>query len=303
MPVGIAWIAKEDLLTGRQFGVWGRLDAPGRPGYVRDAVFVEEGPAFVLRPPGGGAVGQGLGEEDGRAGGSLGDDDAGRVLGGFVDLLWQLVVALVAAGNAAEAAFTRAGVGEAPGDDNEAVVDLVVAEGDEFAMVCSCGRGGRTVVGVETSAGHSFFHEHAVDSVEAEAVAETKTQDWHDCFVVKQIDEGLAPFEEAGSVGGAAEALGLAWGGELLDVQQAVERLDFRRGEGVFDYQVALDVEKILQQVEIAHFLPFCIQLNFGIGCGYLVELNDTYPKTCRGQAQLHWEGEAGPCWGGKWIC
>ena len=90
MPVGIAWIAKEDLLTGCQFGIGRRLDAPGRPGYVGDAVFVEEGPAFVLGLPGGGAMGQGLGEEDGRAGGCFGDDDAGRVLGGFVDLLGQL---------------------------------------------------------------------------------------------------------------------------------------------------------------------------------------------------------------------
>ena len=101
------------------------------------------------------------------------------------------------------------------------------------------------------------MHVHAVDSVEAEAVAEAKAQDWHDLVVVQEIDEGLAPFEEAGAVGGAAEALRLTGGGELLRVQEAVECFDFRRGEGVFDNQVALDVEEVLQEVEIVHFAPF----------------------------------------------
>ena len=211
----------------------------------------------MLRLPGGGAMGQGLGEEDGRAGGCFGDDDAGRVFGGFVDLLGELVVAFVAAGNAAEAALSRAGVGEAPGYDDETVVDLVVAEGDVFTLVRACCRGGGSVVGMEASAGHAFLHVHAVDSVEAEAVAEAKAQDWHDLVVVQEIDEELAPFEEAGAVGGAAEALRLTGGGQLLHVQEAVECFDFRRGEGVFDNQVALDVEEVLQEVEIAHFAAF----------------------------------------------
>ena len=64
----------------------------------------------MLCVPGGGAMCQGLGKQNCRTGRRFGNDDVGGLFGGVGNLLGQLVVGLVAAGDAAEPALSRSSI-------------------------------------------------------------------------------------------------------------------------------------------------------------------------------------------------
>ena len=193
---------------------------------------------------------QRLGEDDDRTGRRGWDDDLGRVLGVVLDSPRRLIAALVAAGDAAEAAVVRTGVGEVPGDDDQAVQHAVFGRVVALAWRQVRGDGRGAEVGMQTAALHALAHAHAVEAVEAEAVAQPQPQNGHDRRMVEQVAEGLAPLQEprggAADGGRTAEARALAGLGDFALVEQGVEGVELIFVESVFDDYVALEIEEVL---------------------------------------------------------
>ena len=203
--------------------------------------------------PSRGAVREGLGEQNGGSRRRVGDDDEGRFIGRVKYLFWQSVMAFVTAGDAAEPAVIRPGVCEAPRDDDEPVGYLVLGK----AIVLALHRVGdgrhRAVVRVQAPPFHARFHVHAVDAVEAKAIAQSEAQNGHDCRVVEEIAKGLAPLQKTRSSWRAAKSLDFSGRRQLLLVKQGVERFDFVRTQGVFNHEIALQVEQVLLCFEVFH--------------------------------------------------
>ena len=251
--MGFGWISEEDLLARRQGRMGRRLYAMGPPRGLRHAIFVEQGPALVRAMPSRGAVREGLGEQNGGSRRRVGDDDEGRFIGRVEDLFRQSVMAFVTAGDAAEPAVIRPGVCEAPRDDDEPVGYLVLGK----VIVLALHRVGdgrhRAVVRVQAPPFHARFHVHAVDAVEAKAIAQSEAQNGHDCRVVEEIAKGLAPLQKTRSTWRAAKSLDFSGRRQLLLVKQGVERFDFVRAQGVFNHEIALQVEQVLLCFEVFH--------------------------------------------------
>ena len=235
----IGRLAKEDLLPLGQVGRW--LHAPAGPGHLRDAVFVEQGAPLVVPVPRGRPVSQSLGEQGDRASRGRGNNHTGGLFRRVGNRLRQYEIALVAAGNAAKSAVVRTGVGQIPSCHDEAVEDLVVAQGIVLARLRS--RGGRcwAVVAVQDASGHAVAQTQAVDPVEAEAIAQAEAQYGHNLGVVEQVDEGLAPVQKARASGGGTKAVALCR--RQVRVEQVVESGHFFGVEDVFEHQIALHVE------------------------------------------------------------
>src|SRR5215212_2770869 len=100
----ISRLAQENLLPWRQFcrGRW--RNAFCCPRHMGNTIFVEQSAALMLAPPGCRPVSQRLGKEHDGARRRLRDDHTGHLFGVFSDLLGQLVMALVAAGDTTKSA-------------------------------------------------------------------------------------------------------------------------------------------------------------------------------------------------------
>lgn len=263
--MGFGWLSEEDLLARRQCGVGRRLHAIGPPRGLRHAVFVEQGSALVRGSPCGGAVRQGLGEQNRRPRGRVGDDHVGRFLGRVKYLLGQSVMAFVAAGNTAEPPVIRPRVCEAPRDDHEPVGDFVFGKVIVLAL-CGIGDGRhRAVVRVQASPVHARFHVHAVDAVEAKAIAQSEAQNGHDFRVVEEVAKGLAPLQKPWPIRRAAKPLALSRRGQLSLVKQGVERCDFVRAQHVLNHDIALQVEQVLLCFEVFHDILLCVNQRNGV--------------------------------------
>ena len=110
-------------------------------------------------------------------------------------------MALVAARHAAESAMFAAGIGQRPGDHDEALVDLAAAEGVVFAGRDILVGGGGAVIGVQTAVSHALAHDHAVEPIEAESIAQAQAQHGHDGGVIEQVAEGLAQLRKPAPTG------------------------------------------------------------------------------------------------------
>src|SRR5262245_58890630 len=106
------------------------------------------------------------------------------------------------------------------------------------------------VVGVHGPHGLPPVHADPVQTVQPEAVSESKAKNGHDRVMIQQATERLPPIEEAmirsmeASRGAKANAFARA--GEPLGVDQAIQLRDLRRPQVVGDDQVALKIEKVL---------------------------------------------------------
>ena len=91
----------------------------------------------------------------------------------------------MAAGDTAEATVLRPSISEIPGNDDEALEHLSGRGVVALSGVGAGGERGGAVVRVQLAPLHALGHAHAVEAVEAEAVAEAEAQDGHDGGVVE----------------------------------------------------------------------------------------------------------------------
>ena len=192
-----------------------------------------------------GAVCEGFREQDDGSCRRFRVDHTGPRVDVLLDGLGQFVVALVTPRNTAEASVVGTRVEEVPGDDDETFDDFV-----QPRMMVDAGLGpgclhGCAVVRVETPSFHSLILLHPVETIEAEGVTQSESQDGHDALVVEEVTVGFAIVEEPGSVRGASESRGLVRLRELLSIEELVEFRDFIQRQGVLDNEVALQVEEV----------------------------------------------------------
>ena len=250
----------------------------------------------MVRLPAHGAVGGRFAEERDAAGRRLRHHHH-VVVFAVANLPRQLDVAVVAAGNAAQAARLRAAVAEVEGRHAEAVQRLEGRLRVELPWF-GAGEGFRgAVVRVQTAARHPGAHPHAEDAVEAEAVAQLRAHHRHRRRVVHQVDEGLAPVEKARTravgAAGHAEAVGAVGAARIVLapflpilrhfrqalVENGVQRRHLRGVEHVLDDEVALQVVEVVSQ--FGRFVHASLLSPSGSG-GYSPNTHNTPPwGTC----------------------
>src|SRR5258705_13989996 len=118
----ICRLGQERLLSRGERDIWRRKDARPRPRHLGDAILVEESPALAFGSPWGCSGHHRLGEQYDRPGRYLGNDHAGGLFRGLVDLARQLEVTLVTPGNAPESPRGRSGVSKMPRHDREPLI-------------------------------------------------------------------------------------------------------------------------------------------------------------------------------------
>src|SRR5262249_10173363 len=147
------------------------------------------------------------------------------------------IIALVAAGDAAEATVCRTGVGQVPGDDGEPVIHPVPPEMVILRWVV------RRVAAMERQRPRPLSQVDAVIVIEPEAVAAEDREARQDGGRVQQTAERLAPAQEAAE---AAFAALQAWLRQRLLVDPPVQRAHLIRRQDIFQDQVSLQIEQIL---------------------------------------------------------
>ena len=132
------------------------------------------------------------------------------------DIAGGFVIGFVAAGNAGKSALAGVAIGEYPRDDGEATAHAPIVKLIEVREVV------RRASAVHDMALGSFFHDDAVEVIEATVFAQQFREVGDDVWMGEQIAEGLAPGfgpgEHAAQIGApvfAFECFGVAGEGLL----------------------------------------------------------------------------------------